>query len=285
MTAPIEQHDVVIDGKRIHYRTCGTGHVVLLVHGWPTSSYLWRNVMPAIAAGGMRAVALDLPGFGGSDKPADGSYSFPFFSRVLDGFVDHLGVRTVDLVVHDLGGPVGLFWAATHPERVERLALLNTIVYPELSWAVLLFMGLNALPVVRDLFTTPRGLAWAMNFGVARPLPSDVMAEYLAPFAERGARRALQKAAGSNLHRDGMKKIEAYIKSLQIPVRLIYGDRDPILPEIGRTMSRVKRDVPHAELTVLPGAKHFIHEDCPDELGRMLAEFSAAPRRDRRAAT
>jgi len=274
MTA-IEHHDVVVDGKRIHYRACGTGHPVLLVHGWPTSSYLWRAVMPAIAAKGARAVALDLPGFGGSDKPIDGSYSFRFFDRVLDGFVNHLGAPAVDLVVHDLGGPVGLYWAATHPERVRRLALLNTIVYPQLSWAVLLFMALNKLPGVRDAFTSPRGLRWAMNFGVAHPLPGDVMAEYLAPFADRGARRALQKAAGGNLHRDGMKTIERYIKSLRIPVRLIYGDADPILPEIGRTMRRLQRDIPHAELTVLAGAKHFLHEDRPAELARLLADFVA----------
>jgi haloalkane dehalogenase len=272
-TAEIEHHDVVVDGKRIHYRACGAGHPVLLVHGWPTSSYLWRAVMPQIAAAGARAVALDLPGFGASDKPVDGSYSFRFFSRVLDGFVDHLGAPAIDLVVHDLGGPVGLYWAATHPERVQRLALLNTIVYPQMSWAVLLFMALNKLPGVRDVFTSPRGLRWAMSFGVANPLPADVMAEYLAPFADRDARRVLQKAAGGNLHRDGMKTIERYIKSLQIPVRLIYGDKDPILPEIARTMRRVQRDVPHATLTVLAGAKHFIHEDQPDELGRLLAEF------------
>jgi pimeloyl-ACP methyl ester carboxylesterase len=250
---------------------------VLLVHGWPTSSYLWRAVMPAIAATGARAVALDLPGFGGSDKPVDGSYSFRFFDRVLDGFVDHLGASAVDLAVHDLGGPVGLYWAATHPERVRRLCLLNTIVYPQLSWAVLLFMALNKLPGVRDLFTSPRGLRWAMSFGVANPLPADVMAEYLAPFADRHARRALQKAAGGNLHRDGMAAIERYIQSLQIPVRLIYGDRDPILPEIAATMRRVQRDVPHAELTVLSGAKHFLHEDRPDELARLLAEFFGRP--------
>lgn len=273
MSHAIERHDATIGGLNIHYRTCGTGHPVLLVHGWPTSSHLWRDVMPKIAAAGARAVAIDLPGFGGSDKPVDGSYSFPFFARAIDGLVDQLGSDTIDLVVHDLGGPVGLFWAASNPARVRRLGLLNTIVYPELSWAVILFMLVNRVPGVRDVFTGPRGLAWAMQLGVARRLSPDEIDAYVAPFETAGARRALQKAAGGNLHRDGMTKIEAYIKQLSIPVRVIYGDRDPILPEVAATMRRVKRDVPHAEVTVLEGARHFIHEDRPEDLGRMLAEF------------
>lgn len=282
----IEHHDVTTpDGLRIHYRACGprTGHPILLVHGWPTSSFLWRSQLPALAAAGARAIAIDLPGFGASDKPANGSYSFPFFSRAIDAVVtDAAGPSsTLDLVVHDLGGPLGLHWAATNPVRVSRLVLLNTIVYPELSWAVMLFMALNSLPVIRSAFTSPRGLRWAMSFGVVTPLAPAVMAEYLAPFASRSARRALQKSAGGNLHKDGIAANERYIKSLatsRIPVRLIYGDKDPILPEIAKTMARVQRDIPHAELTILGGAKHFIQEDRPHELAALLAEFVARPR-------
>lgn len=80
----IESHYVEAAGLRLHYRSCGEGEPVLLLHGWPTSSYLWREVIPAIAAAGSRAIALDLPGFGASDKPLDASYSFHFFMRALE---------------------------------------------------------------------------------------------------------------------------------------------------------------------------------------------------------
>ncbi|HEY4238762.1 MAG TPA: alpha/beta fold hydrolase [Kofleriaceae bacterium] len=271
----LEQGEVVVDELRIHYAACGPkgGHPVLLVHGWPTSSRLWREVMPALGEAGARAIAIDLPGFGGSSKPPGASYSFRFYDRAIDGFLTALGVETLDLVVHDLGGPLGLHWAALHPARVRRLGLLNTIVYPQLSWAVVAFVAASKLPGVKQWLTSPRGLAWAMQFGVARKLAPDEIAAYQAPFAEHDARVALRKAAGGNLHRDGMREIERYIQQLTIPVRVIYGDRDPILPEVGKTFARVKRDVPHAEVTVLAGAKHFVQEDRPREVAELLAQF------------
>lgn len=270
----MEHREVTVDGLRLHAVCSGPadGHPVLLLHGWPTSAHLWREVMPRL--GGARAIALDLPGFGASAKP-DASYSFRFFDRAIDGVLDALGVGALDLVVHDLGGPVGLHWAAQHPQRITRLGLLNTIVYPQLSWAVIAFMLMNKLPGVKQALTSPRGLAWAMQFGVARKLSADELAPYLAPFADRDARVALRRAAGGNLHPRGMVEIEQYIQQLTIPVRVIYGDRDPILPEVGKTFARVKRDVPHAEVTVLRGAKHFIQEDRPREVGDLLGSFLA----------
>jgi len=274
----MEHGDVSIDDLRLHYAACGpkTGHPVLLLHGWPTSSYLWRDVMPAIGAAGARAIALDLPGFGRSSKPPGASYSFRFYDRAIGGFLDALAIESLDLVVHDLGGPLGLHWASQHPARVRRLGLLNTIVYPELSWAVVAFVLASRLPGVKQALTSPRGLAWAMQLGVVRTLADDEIAAYQAPFGDRDARVALRKAAGGNLHRDGMRDIERYMQKLPIPVRVIYGDRDPILPEVGKTFARMKRDVPHAEVTVLHGAKHFIQEDRPDEVGAALAEFVTA---------
>src|ERR1700722_19545561 len=146
MTEPTSAH-VEVDGLRLHYLTAGSGSgaPVLLLHGWPTSSFLWRNVMPAIAAH-RRVIALDLPGFGRSSKPLDASYSFRFYRRALDGFLGALGIDRIGLAVHDLGGPVGLSWAMLEPARRERLALLNTIVYPELSWAVIAFGAACRLP-------------------------------------------------------------------------------------------------------------------------------------------
>src|SRR5688500_3256839 len=122
-----ELRHVDVDGHRIAYREAGAGPVVLLVHGWPTSSYLWRNVMPAVAAR-HRVVALDLPGFGASDKPTDVRYNFAFFDSVFDGFLGALGIDgKVALGVHDLGGPLGLHWASQNPERLWALALFNTL--------------------------------------------------------------------------------------------------------------------------------------------------------------
>lgn len=264
-----------VDGLRLHYLEAGSGEPVLLLHGWPTSSFLWRNVIGPIAENS-RVIALDLPGFGQSAKPLDASYSFHFYSRILGGFLDAIGVDATSLVVHDLGGPVGLYWACHHPQRLCRLALLNTLVYPRMSWAVMLFVAACRTPGLRSLMASPWGLKNAMRIGVttARGVSEEVVRGVQAPFETADARRALLKA-GSGLHPDGFKDIARMLPSLRVPVRAIYGECDRILPDVGNTMRQVARDLPQTEVTALPDCGHFLQEDRPEEVGRLLADFLA----------
>lgn len=276
MTTDTASEIVEVDGLRLHYLSAGEGETVVLLHGWPTSSFLWRNVLPAIAAHN-RVIALDLPGFGRSDKPLEASYSFRFFSKVLDGFFEALGIESLSFAVHDLGGPVGLFWACHHRERIRRLALLNTLVYPEASWAVAAFVMAVRTPGVRDLLTSPWGLAKALRWGVADPrrLADDAVPGIREPFRTRADRRALAKA-GQNLSPKGFREIARLLPELECPVRIVYGERDRYLPDVAKTMARVCRDLPQAEATALPDCGHFLQEERPDEVGRLLSEFFAA---------
>ena len=264
-----------LGGLRLHYMAAGEGEPVVLLHGWPTSSFLWRRVMPHIAEH-RRVIALDLPGFGLSDKPLDVSYSFRYFEKVLSDAFDALGVDVTSLVVHDLGGPVGLYWAIQHPERLRRLALLNTLVYPEVSWAVVAFVAACRLPGLRAFMASPRGLRFAMRYGVAdrRRLSEEAIVAVQAPFADRDARRALLKA-GVNLSPKGFQEIAATLPSLEVPVRVVYGARDRILPDVAETMRRVQRDLPQTQVTALADCGHFLQEERPEEIGRLLAEFFA----------
>jgi len=263
-------------GLRLAYREQGEGPPVLLLHGWPTSSYLWRNVMPPIAEAN-RVIALDLPGFGGSDKPPDVRYDFEFFEGALDGFLAALGVDEVAIAVHDLGGPVGVHWALHRPQRVTKVALLNTLVYPEFSEAVIAFIQACTQPELRDQLTSPQGLEAAMKLGVADEsnVTDDVVSAVQEPFQTTEARLALA-AAGVGLEPEGFAEIARLLPSLEVPVRAIYGEQDRILPDIAETMARVKRDVPHAEVTSLPGCGHFLQEEEPQEIGQQLARFFAA---------
>jgi pimeloyl-ACP methyl ester carboxylesterase len=270
----ITQHDVDANGLRLHYTECGSGEPVLLLHGWPTSSFLWRNVMPPIAAAGARAIALDLPGFGDSDKPLDVRYGFRFFNKVLDGFLDALSISAVSLVVHDLSGPVGLYWAAHNKARVRKLAILDTLLYPDLHWSVVAFIAACRVPGLRALLTSPRGLEMVMRMGVKEGLSDEVIATYLAPFRSKEARRALAKTA-YGLSPKGIAEVVRFIPTLDVPVRIIYGDKD-VLPGVAKTMHRLAREVPHAQLSALAGSGHFPQEDRPAELGRMLGDFFVA---------
>ena len=272
----IESHFVSIDDLRLHYLAAGEGEPILLLHGWPTSSFLWRHVMPSIARR-HRVLALDLPGFGKSDKPLDVSYSFRYFSRVLDGFLDALGHDKIGLAVHDLGGPIGLYWACHHPQRLRSLALLNTLVYPKFSSAVMLFILAGRLPVVRSILASPWGLEKAMFLGIAdaRRVTPEVLAAVQAPFAPKPAREALLRA-GTRLSPKGFREIAELLPTLRVPVQILYGEKDRILPKVARTMAHVQRDLPQAVATSLPGCGHFLQEDNPEEIGEILADFFAA---------
>jgi pimeloyl-ACP methyl ester carboxylesterase len=267
---------VQVDGLKIGYRELGEGPGVLLLHGWPTSSHLWRDVMPAIARAN-RVIAPDLPGFGVSDKPLGVRYDFDFFERAIDGVLAALDVDKVGLAVHDLGGPIGLHWTVRNPERVTRLALLNTLVYPQFSPAVVEFVTTLTTPGKREQVTSPEGLAElardVMPDGFERL--DEVIASFTAPFDSADAQRALADA-GVGLDFEGFAEIEQKLPELKIPVRIVYGEDDRALTDVAATMARVAGDLPQAVVTSLPGRGHFIQEEAPEQVGELLAEFFAS---------
>src|SRR5436190_21208670 len=113
-----------VEGLRMHYVDEGEGEPILLLHGEPTWSYLWRNIIPQLPG---RKIAPDLIGFGRSDKPEDvGWYSYDGHVGSITRLVESLDLRSITLVVHDWGGPIGLRFAVEHPDRVARLVILNT---------------------------------------------------------------------------------------------------------------------------------------------------------------
>ena len=257
------------------YRELGSGPAVLLLHGWPTSSFLWRNVMPPIAKRN-REIALDLPGFGASDKPLGLRYDFELFERAIDDFLAALEIEEVAIGVHDLGGPVGLHWGLQRLPRITHLALLNTLVYPEFSEAVLAFINACTQPASRKFLTSPEGLEAAMRLGLADEarLTDEALAGVREPFATDEAREALADA-GIGLRPEGFGEIAAGLPSVRVPVRIVYGTQDRILPDIAETMARVQRDVPQAVATELPDCGHFLQEEAPQEIGELLAAFFA----------
>ncbi len=261
------------DGMTLTYRELGAGAPVLLLHGWPTSSYLWRNVMPAIAEHNS-VIAVDLPGFGGSDKPLNIRYDFELFDRALDGLLDKLEMDQVGIAVHDLGGPVGLHWMMANRDRVSRLAFLNVLVYPDFRPALIEFVRTLMNPETRDTLVGPEGLTQIMRDGVAdkRKLTDELVAEVLGPFRDAPARQALAMAA-IGLDPKEFHRIAEFVPTLDLPVRIIYGERDEVLTDIADTVEHLAKDLPQAEVTALPQCGHFLQEDDPEQVGRLLAEF------------
>lgn len=262
-----------VNDVKLHYYEEGEGAAILMLHGFPTSGYLWRNVMPELSKD-YRVIALDLPGFGQSDKSHNLSYSFNFYDKIIDGFLNELGISNVTLALHDLGGPLGLLWAVRHQEKLEKLVLLNTLVYSDFSWGVKLFMLGVRLPFVRTWLSSAKGIAWAMRFGVEQKekLTPEVIQNYQVPFKSSSDQKALLKTV-SNLSLKAYDEIEEIFPKLKIPIRVIYGVNDRILPKVADTMERVKSDFPSAEVTALPNCGHFLQEDEPEKIGQLILDF------------
>jgi pimeloyl-ACP methyl ester carboxylesterase len=273
----LTSHYTEVSGLRLHYTEAGEGDPILLLHGFPTSSHLYRNILPELGKN-HRAIAVDLPGYGLSDKPLDINYDFALYTEVLSGFLDALGIEKTDLVVHDLGGPAGLYWAVENPSRVKDIVILNTLVFPKVHWTVTAFLLALRTPGLRDFLVSPKGLVGTMKFGVFHKdrLNRETLTPYTAPFEERDARKALIKAGGG-LTIGGLAKIAKKLPGLDSRIRLIYGNKDRVLPDVGKTMKGLHELLPEAELTELPDCGHFLQEDEPEEVARLIGEFLGSP--------
>lgn len=130
---PFKNRYTTVAGHKIHYVEEGEGEPVLFLHGNPTSSYVWRNVLPALAArSGQRCIALDLLGFGKSDKP-DINYSLRLHADIVAGFIANLGLQNLVLVAEDWGGPLGADYGGRSPQNVAGMALMETFLWP-MQW-------------------------------------------------------------------------------------------------------------------------------------------------------
>jgi pimeloyl-ACP methyl ester carboxylesterase len=266
---------IEVDDRKIHYLLAGKDHsqTILLLHGWPTSSYLWRNIVKGLAKD-YQVIAIDLPGFGQSDKHLEDSYSFRYYERILNGFLNQLEIQKITLGVHDLGGPIGLYWAIHNMDRLDRLILFNTLVYPQFSTAVKLFGLAVRVPIIKNWLSGPSGIKWAMNFGVHQKqnLTEEAIKQYQESFQEKNARKVLLKTA-QRLSSKGFQEIADKLQHFHGPVQIIYGEKDRILPKVADTMSRVQDDLPQAQVKTFPDAGHFLQEEVSEEIVKVLEEF------------
>ena len=284
-TAVPEKKYVEVDGYRMAYVESGTGDPIVFQHGNPTSSYLWRNIMPLVADRG-RCIAVDLIGMGDSDKLADSGpdrYSYAEHRDFLFKAWEALGVRDqVTLVIHDWGSALGFDWASQHPDRVRGIVYMEAIVTP-LNW--------NDWPDGgRDIFRAFRSdagetIVLDKNVFVERVLPSSVirglsddeMAEYRRPFANAGEDRRPTLSWPRQIPLDGepedvvnvVDRYASWLMQSDIPKLFINADPGSIL--VGRQREFCRSFPNQTEVTV-PGL-HFIQEDSPAEIGTAIADW------------
>jgi haloalkane dehalogenase len=272
----ISSHYVDLGDLNLHYLSAGEGAPLVLLHGWPTSAYLWRRMMEPLAKGRW-VIAPDLAGFGRSDKPLNVFYSANYHVKTLSAFFEKLKIKQLDLVVHDLGGPIGLLWAVRNPEKIRRLVILNTVIYPEVSIWVKLFFLAARLPGIKRWMVSLSGIATFMRLGVAnKAMPTkEVIAAYQAPFTTPEARRALHKTI-TDINPRGLKEVAGALPEIKVPIRIIYGEKDRLIPNVTTDLLRFKEERPDVLLTALPDCGHFLQEDQPGPLSELLLDFLSA---------
>jgi haloalkane dehalogenase len=271
---PFEPRYLAQDGLRMHYVEEGAGDPVLLLHGEPTWAFLYRKLIPPLVAVS-RVVAPDYFGFGRSDKPMRiEDYSYDFHYTSIERFADELDLRGATVVVQDWGGPIGLRLAVEHPERVERLVILNTGIgagrAPSPEWLRFReFMRRVGDEIV------PGQL---VRLSCLNELPDEIADAYNAPFPTPESKAgvlAFPELVPTELDHPStakMLEVRAGLERWEKPTLVLFSDSDPIFsPAAGERMAaRIPGACP-AE--IVEGAGHFLQEDKGEEIAERIARF------------
>jgi pimeloyl-ACP methyl ester carboxylesterase len=279
-TWPFEPRWLATDGVHIHYVDEGPreGEPVVMLHGIPTWSYLYRRFIPSLAAAGFRAIAYDQLGFGRSDKPVSTEeYSIERWAFHLEALVDRLAFDQVTLVMHDWGGPVALRWAVDNVERVKRLVLFNTHTGAVDQGPAPTPYALLRAPVLGDVLT--RGVnAFGLALLYASNLDANAKAAYAKPHAGWRSRSALAAAPRllpfdeGNPSRPVVERtVEGLARLYAKPKLFLWGMKDPVLrPGI---LKNLRGRLGQAEVVELENASHFVQEDAPEKSLEHLLRF------------
>src|SRR5215207_2980765 len=243
---------------------------VLLVHGYPESSHMWRASLDALAESGLYAVAPDLPGFGDSDVGAAGTNTWERHVEVLEALRVSEGLGRVALVGHDWGGLIGLRWACDHPEAVWAVVASDTGFFADGRWHgmadAMRTPGQGEQLVDGMTLEAFTGMLGSISTGIG----PDEAREYFKAFADEPRRRGQLE-----LYRSGdFEKLEAYegrLAALGVPFLALWGEDDPFAPVAAA--KRFEAELPGAELDVIEGAGHFVVDDAPERYAESLVKF------------
>ena len=275
-------HYAQVEDVKVFYRRAGSPNAptVLLLHGFPTSSFMYRELIPMLAKR-YHVIAPDMPGFGLTEVPGQGKYAYTFdqLAKTMEGFTDVLGLRRYALQVFDYGAPVGWRLAAARPERITALISQNGNAYEEGladGWIPIQKYWKDPSPANRDAvrqFVTPEAIKWQYTHGVkdlarvapdtylldaaltARPGNVDIQLDLFLDYADNVAK---------------YPQFQAYFRKQRPPILAVWGKNDPFFLNAGA--EAFKRDVPSAEVHFFDTG-HFALETHVNEIGPVILNF------------
>ncbi len=261
---------------KLHYSQTGHGDPVLLLHGLGASSYAWRFVAPELARHN-RVIALDLKGFGESDKPRDGKYSLFDQADLVDKFIIKHNLRHLTLVGHSFGGGVALALALKDKKRllprIKKLILIDSISYKQnIPWGI----ALMRTPIISDLgislIPPETQMKIALNFAYhdKSKIPKDAPREYAKQITTPGGKYALLRTA-AQLMPENIEKFTSQYRNLTVKTLLIWCRRDGIVPvTYGQ---RLYNNLRNARMHILPACVHLPQEELPQLTSRLMSDF------------
>ena len=259
-------------GSRVAYDVWGSGPPVVLVHGTPSWSYLWRNIVPVLTDQ-FTVYVFDLFGYGDSEAEEGQDVSIAVQSRLLTELIDHWQLESPAIAGHDIGGAIALRSHLLDEVLYSRIALIDAVVLR--PWITPTTRHVQAhLDVYRTMPTHiyERVVAGHIGTAVYRPMDEETFEQYLARWrGERGQAAYLQKVA--RFDEEYTAEFEPLLGSMQTPARIIWGEEDAWLsPSIAERLHEL---LPNSDLKLIPEAGHFSMEDAPKEVAQAMAEFFA----------
>jgi haloalkane dehalogenase len=281
---PFPGHYLDRPGGRLHFLDEGAGEPVVMLHGNPTWSFYYRNLVPALRDG-YRCIVPDHIGCGLSDKPPEAAYDYSLKSRVddLEALLDHVGLReNLTLVLHDWGGMIGMAFASRHPERIKRIVASNTGAFrlppgKRLPWSLWLGRStrLGAWLILKKNAFCRAAARWCVT---RKPLPPDVRAMYLMPYDTPEHRVAVLKFVQTiplkptDPGYDIVAGVESGLHRFRgVPTLLLWGMKDFVFDH--HFLAEWQRHFPHAEAHTWPDCGHYLLEDAADEAIMRVRDF------------
>lgn len=279
---PFESKFVEINGNKLHYIDVGKGEPILFLHGNPTSSYLWRNIIPYLQPHA-RCIALDLVGMGKSDKP-DIAYTFEDHYDYVEKFIETLNLKNITLVIHDWGSGLGFNYAYKHQDNIKGIAFMEAVFKP-MEW--------DDLPkdfkMIFKMLRTPF-IGWLMvsvaNMFVKKMLPDMIVRKlsntefdyYKKPYPSVGSRKPVRvwpmevpiSGKPKNVH-DIVSAYSQWLKQSDIPKLCFYAQPGAIIKK--GDVEYIKNNFPNTKMVDIGPGLHFIQEDNPHLIGQEIANW------------
>ncbi len=286
ITEPWQHREILTNDLRMHYVTQGSGPLVVLLHGFPEFWYSWRFQIPVLAEHGYRVVAPDLRGYNKTEKPKSG-YDIPTLLRDIAGLIEGLGEERAIIVGHDCGGVLAWQFAIDYPQMTERLIVLNaphpwamqrelrTPAQLRKSWYIFAFQvpWLPEYLLGRDHAQAIGRMLYASALQKAA-FPPDAIAKYQEAISKPGALKAALSYYRQFL-RHGTRALSSRTLRVDAPTLLVWGEQDVAL---GIELTHhLEEWVPDLRVRYLPESGHWVQQEQPEQVNRLLLEFLQAP--------